>query len=200
MASKAKLTLAKLRQTLKTTQAVALEKGILPRAKRHHKRLALLLEQGRALTPVGDTFRLKAASRVHTDWKVSLGLDARRFHMTGTLQRAAHAPQTFVKTANGFSIIWTRANFQATIPGRFTGKGKNRKPKRIFLNRYWAYINERALFRLGRLGAKQIEDIRARGLWAIDGHLKRNLKQAIRIKGGVKLVKVELGNLGLTGF
>lgn len=201
MASRAERTLATLRASLKTTQRVALEKGVRPRARIHHQRLAALLERGMALTPAGDPFRLKAASPAHTAWKIEMGLDPRRFHMAGALQKAAYAPQSFVPTTYGFSISWPRANFQSVIPGGVSLKGgRRRKPRGTFLNRYWKHINERALFRLGRLGAKQLADIREAGMKAIDAHLKRNLREAIRIKGGIKLVKLELGKLGLTGF
>lgn len=198
--AKAKQTLAALSVSLETTKKVALERGILPRARIHHQRLAALLERGQALTPAGDVFTLKKASADHTAWKVSMALDPRRFHMTNTLQRAAYAPQSFIPTTYGFSISWPRANFQAIIHGGIGKHGKPRKARATFLNRYWKAINERALFRLGKLGAKQLADIRAAGLAAIDAHLKKNLREAIRIKGGIKLVKLELGKLGLEGF
>lgn len=199
MASKAQITLATLRASLKTTQEVAVRRGIIPRGKLHHQRLAVLLESGRALTPAGDVFTLKKASAPHTAWKIRNGLDPRRFHMTNTLQKAAYSPKSFIPTAYGFSISWPRANFQAVIPAR-TRKGRTRKARATFLNRYWAHINKRAGFRLGKLGAKQLADVQKHGMMAIETHLKRNLRDAIRIKGGIAVVKLEMGRLGLTGF
>lgn len=149
----------------------------------------------------GNPVKLKSASRKHYLWKVRNGLDRRAFHMTNTTQRAAHAPQSFIVHANGFTISWPRANFKATVPGRPARPGKRaRKTRSTFLNRYFRYINARSGFRLGKLGAKQNTKVEAAGLRAIDVRLKQVLGQAIKIKGGIKVVKLELGKLGLEKF
>lgn len=198
MPQQAITTLQQLRVAMKDAQRVALTNGIWPKGQRLKAYLAALFEQGKAVDFGGNVFTLPRASFRHTKWKATEGLDVRRFHMTNTLQRAFHAPQSFLRTQFGFSISLPRANFQAVIPGRQGVAGKrDREERRTFLANYFRFINARAFGRLGKLGKKQKNQLKKAGSLAIEKHLQRIMRSAIRIRGGTRIVTLALGKLGL---
>lgn len=200
MPAKAIGTLQQLRLAMKEAGRVALQSGIWPEGQRQKAYLAALFETGKVVDEAGNQITLPRTSWPHTRWKARNSLDPRRFHMTNTLQRAFHAPQSFLRTQWGFTISLPRANFQAVIPAKPAGPGqRGRKERKTFLANYFRFINARASGRLGRLGLKQRMKVRQAGVQAIEKHLVRIMRAAIRIRGGQRIVTLELGKLGLEG-
>lgn len=198
MARDAIATLSQLKLAMKDAARIALERGIWPEGKRQQAVLAALFEKSLVVDVQGQPFRVMAAGRRHYLWKVANGLDPRPLHMTNTLAKALGSPQAFLRTQNGFSISPPRANFVATVPGKPAAPGKRaRKSRSAFLNTYFRFANARADGRIGKLGAIQIAKVRAAGMDAIRSHLKRALGTAMRVRGGIATVNMELGKLGL---
>lgn len=186
-----------LRSALFDAKRAALA-GIWAEGLRQKAKLADLFEISRVLDEAGNVLRVMRTSARTTAWKLRNGLDPRDLHMTNTLQNALRAPQSFIKVEDGFTISVPRANFMARIPGRPAGNGRRaRRSRATFLNRYFRYANRRAFFRIGKLGLRQILQVRAAGMDAIKAHLQKLLGAAIKVKGGITTVNVELGKLGL---
>lgn len=202
MARRPEQTLAKLSAAVKRTEEVALTRGIWPEGARLKAEGAALYATGRVWNLEGRPIRILPPSRKHYLWKVKNGLLPTRGNMTGTLHKAYASPQSFVKNQHGFTISVPRANFMATLPGKPASPGRRgRKARRTFLNRYFRHHNAKKAFgRIGKLGALQRARLRRAGMSAIDAHLAMNLRDAMKIKGGIRLVKLRLGKLGLEGF
>lgn len=196
--AKPEQTLANLRALAKDAQRIAVVDGIWPEMKRQKAFLADLFEASRALNAAGDPFKLPSASRAHYLWKIRNGLDPRSFHMTNATQRAFHSPSSLVLNQFGATISIPRANVKGTVPGRAKSPGKRaRKQRSAFVNTYFRFIQTRAGGRLGKLGLKQKQKVKAAGKAAIGNRAARLLKTAMTVRGGVKIVKAELGKLGL---
>lgn len=204
MAQRPEQVLQRLKAALATTQQVALERGIWPAGARVKAEGAALYRLGFVWNEAGKPIRILAPSREHYLWKAKNGMIVTRGNMTGTLARAYAAPQSLILHSRGFTISVPRANFVATVPGRTGGPGtgkRSRKEQSSFLNVYFRYQNlNKAFSRIGRLGELQRKKVAASGMAAIDGHLKANLRDAMRVKGGIREVRLRLGSLGLEGF
>lgn len=170
-----------------------LERSAVKKHQQHgrviHARLATLFVRMQYYPQGSDTLALLGPNTVKwTKRKARLALQLRRGHASGTLQRAASSTSSFIIKKDGWSISWPRANFRAS-----PSPGYNPGP----VNTYFRFVNEqKAQSSLGKPSPKQIQTANNASMAAIRSGLNRALPGAMKVKGGIAILKLKLGRFG----
>lgn len=185
---KAKRQLNKMRKKVDRLEKVAIREYQVEGWKIHQELANFFAAQKYYPAGKNKLKKLKANKRSWQKRKAKLGLDLRRGHAGGTLQKAASARQSFIKNKQGWTISWPRANFK----GR---KRKGYKPGPV--NTYFKHYNsKKAESSLGKPAPKQMTRAQKAVFKRIQKGIKKLLPEAIKVKGGIAEMKVKLGRFG----
>lgn len=166
--------------------------------KKIHQELAGFFNAGK-FYPV-EKNKLKSLGAISRKWKkrkARLGLQLRRGHAGGTIQRSASSSKSFANVEKGWSIDWTRPN----LKGR-KRVGRSKKGKKIVypaqpMKKYFRHYNsQKAQSSLGTPAPKQIARANKAAFNQVKKGVNLLLPSAMKVKGGIAEMKIVLGRFG----
>lgn len=188
--SEARRVLRELRRDLRLANATAV-KAMRKQGRAEQKLLASLYQSGKVYADDGTAVRIIAPGARWRAMKRRHRLPFQTRGMaTGGIERSIRSAKAFIPLPSGFAIKPAIAGVIARYPAKLGG------PRPVA--QYLPWHNVRKAFgQIGKLGTRPQARIFKEVRRAIDAQLKGALGKAMTVRGGVKVVKLEMQRFGL---